>query len=75
VNGDVCLYIYLRNCLKVVFNLSVFSLFCLKVFFNLSVPYYILTLKNKGYSLSTALVRRGYSHTSNHLKTLHVFIY
>ena len=43
----------------------IYSLFCLKVVFNLSVPYYILTLKNKGYSLSTALVRRGYSHTLN----------
>ena len=54
------IYIYLRNCLKVVWKLS--------------VPEYILTLKNKGYCLSTALVRRGYSHTLNHLKTLNTFV-
>ena len=38
------------------------------------MPEYILTLKNKGYCLSTALVRRGYSHTLNHLRTLNTFV-
>jgi len=56
----IMIYIYLRNCLKVVWKLS--------------VPEYILTLKNKGYCLSTALVRRGYSHTLNHMKTLNTFV-
>ena len=38
------------------------------------MPEYILTLKNKGYCLSTALVRRGYSHTLNQLRTLNTFV-
>ena len=31
-------------------------------------------LKNKWYSLSTALVRKGYSHTLNHMRTLNMFV-
>ena len=38
------------------------------------MPEYILTLKNKGYCLSTVLVRRGCSHTLNRLKTLNSFV-
>ena len=44
-------YIYLPNCLKVVWKLS--------------VPEYILTLKIDSTALVLALVLRGYSHTLN----------
>ena len=53
-------YIYLPNCLKVVWKLSVSE--------------YILTFQTGEYCLSTALVRRGYSHTLNHLRTLNTFV-
>ena len=35
---------------------------------------YILTFQTGEYCLRTASVRRGYSHTLNHLKTLNVFV-
>ena len=54
------IYIYSSNCLKVVWKLS--------------VPYYIFTLKNKGYCLSTASVPRWYSHTLNPVHTLNTFV-
>ena len=53
-------YIYLRSCLKVVWKLS--------------VPEYILTFQTGEYCLSTASVRRGYSHTLNHMRTLNIFV-
>ena len=52
--------IYLPNCLKVVWKLSVSE--------------YILTFQTGEYCLSTALGRRGYSHTLNHLRTLNTFV-
>ena len=47
---------------------------CLKVVWKLSVPEYILTFQTGEYCLRTASVRRGYSHTLNHLKTLNIFV-
>ena len=47
---------------------------CLKVVWKLSVPEYILTFQTGEYCLSTALGRRGYSHTLNQLRTLNVFV-
>ena len=56
-----CMYIYLRSCLFVVFLLS--------------VPEYILTLKNKGYSLSACLSTKGVLNAKPQFEnTLNTFV-
>ena len=65
---------YIIYIFQVVWKLSGYLSSCLEVVWKLSVPEYILTLKNKGYCLSTVLVRRGCSHTLNRLKTLNSFV-
>ena len=64
-----------RNCLKRAKLEPVLYLrSCLKVVWKLSVPEYILTFQTGEYCLRTASVRRGYSHTLNHMKTLNTFV-
>ena len=64
-----------RNCLKRAKLEPVLYLrSCLKVVWKLSVPEYILTFQTGEYCLRTASVRRGYSHTLNHMRTLNTFV-
>jgi len=57
----ICMYIYISSKLSE----SCLEVVCAGIYFD---------LQNKGYCLSTALVRKGCSHTLNHVNTLNNFV-